>query len=53
LLFPRDFGFEQKNLRVSFPKEVQIGCPDPQRLPFKGSLLLQNLVGAGHLELPF
>jgi len=27
--------------------------PDPQRLPFKDSLLLQNLVGPGYLELPF
>ena len=47
LLCPRDFlvsRFEQINLWVSFSKEVHIGCPDPQRLPFKGSLLLQNLV---------
>jgi len=56
LLFPRDiavFIFEYTNVRVSFPKEVKIACPDLQRLPFKGSLLLQNLVGPGYLELPF
>jgi len=41
------------NLWVSFPKEAQIGCPDLQRLPFKGSLLLQNLVGPGYLDMPF
>jgi len=38
LLFPRDSAvsrFEQKNLFVSFPKEVQIGSPDAPRLPFK------------------
>jgi len=34
-------------------KEAHIVCPDPQRLPFKGSLLLHNLVGPGYPELPF
>jgi len=34
-------------------KEAHIGCPDPQRLPFKGSSLLQNLIEPGYLELPF
>jgi len=38
--------FEQKNLRA------RTSCPDPQRLPFKGSLLLQNLIGPGYLQLP-
>jgi len=45
--------FEQENLFFSLLKEAQIGCPDPQRLPFKGRLLLWNLVGPGYLELPF
>jgi len=46
-LVPRDVSrFEQKNVSFSFPKEVQIDCPDPQRLPFKGSLSLQNLPGS-------
>jgi len=43
--------FEPKNLWISFPKDAHIGCPDQQRLPFKGSLLLQNLVGPGYLQL--
>jgi len=34
-------------------KEIDIGHPDPQRLPFKGSLLSQNLIGPGYLELLF
>jgi len=29
---------EQKNLWVSFLKEAAKGCPDPQRLLYKGSL---------------
>ena len=45
--------FEQENLFFSLSKEAQIGCPDPQRLPFKGRLLLWSLVGPGYLELPF
>jgi len=53
VLFPWDFALKQKILWVFFPKETQVGCPDPQRLPFKGSLLLENLVGPGCLQLPF
>jgi len=56
LLFPRDFAvsrFEQKYVWVCFPKDAQKGCPDPQRLPLKGSLLLLNLVGPGYLKVPF
>jgi len=30
--------FEQKNFLVSFLKETTKRCPDPQRLPFKGSI---------------
>jgi len=49
--FERDLN---RNIGGSlYQKEAHIGCPDVQRLPFKGSLLLQNLIGPGYLELPF
>jgi hypothetical protein len=42
---------------VFFKKEAHINivCPDPHRLPLKGSLfkLLENQVGPGYLKLPF
>jgi len=34
-------------------KEAHIGCPDPQRLPFKGSSSLRNLIRPSYLQLPY
>jgi hypothetical protein len=45
------FEIQQENLWVTFLKVTTKSYPDPQRLPFKGSILLQNLVGPGYLEL--
>jgi len=60
LLFGRFFYFPKilqirdlykKNPWVSFAKETHIGWPDPRRLPFEGSLSLQNLVGPAYLQV--
>ena len=60
LLNPRDFAvsrFEQKSRCVSFPKDLKrgpyrLGCLSRKRLPLKGSILLQYLIGPSFLELP-
>jgi len=60
LLFPRDFAvsrFEQENRWVSFPKDLKrgshrLGCLSRKRLPLKGNIILENLIGPSFLELP-
>jgi len=52
--FPKFLLFRdsyKKNPWVSFAKETHIGWPDPRRLPFEGSLSLQNLVGPAYLQV--
>jgi len=42
----------EKSLGYFPEKEVHIGCLSRKRLPLKGSILLENLIGPSFLALP-
>jgi len=42
----------EKSLRLFPQKEAHTGCLSRKRLPLKGSILLENLIGPSFLELP-
>jgi len=42
----------KKSFSLFLEKKVHIGCLSRKRLPLKGSILLENLIGPIFLELP-